>query len=233
MFERLGKWRWITLVVVVLVAVAFAAPLLYNHFVASPAPAQLALPTVASPSPSSSAQPATTVSALDGAWHVGSATVVGYRVTAHALGFGQTFVGRTGKVWGSIKVVNGAVSRGSFTVDMTSFSGSKRERTVADTKKYPTATFVLTQPFKAKGSATGTVQHYAARGNLILRGRSIPVTLTVSQERKGSALYVLATCPVVFSHWHIAVPFGVKSHGSVEILLGLVRGAGNTSSAAS
>jgi polyisoprenoid-binding protein YceI len=229
MFERLGKWRWITLAVVVLVAAAFAGPLLYNHFMASPAPAQLALPVVASPSPSSSSQPATTVSALDGAWHVGSATVVGYRVTAHALGFGQTFVGRTGKVWGSIKVANGSVSRGSFSVDMTSFSGSKRERQVADTKTYPTATFVLTRPFKAKGSATGAVRHYSARGNLILRGRTIPVTLTVSQERKGSVLYVLATCPVDLAHWHIAVPFGVKSHGTVEILLGLVRGVGNTS----
>lgn len=232
MMARLRKWRWTLGTVAALVVVALCAPLLYNHFVAAPAPPKLALPPIKGTSAASKAPP--TISALGGAWNVGSRSIVDYWVTVHALDFRQTLVGRTGKVWGSFKVVNGSVARGSFTVDMSSFSGSKRERQVADTKTYPTATFVLTRPFKTKdGSAGGTVQRYSARGNLILRGRTIPVTLMVSQERKGSALYVLADCQVAFARWHIPVPFGIEGRGSLEILLGLVRGAGNTASAAS
>lgn len=227
---RLHKWRWILGTVAALAVVALCAPLLYNRFIATPAPTELALPPAQSSSAASKAF--TNASALDGEWNVGSHSIVGYRATVHALGFQQTFVGRTGKVWGSIKVANGLVAGGSFTVGMSSFSGSSRERQVADTKTYPTATFVLTRSFKVS-SAGGTAQRYSACGNLVLRGRTIPVTLIVSQERKGSALFLLADCQVAFGRWHVPVPFGVKGRGTVEILLGLVRTAGNTASAAS
>jgi hypothetical protein len=49
----------------------------------------------------------------------------------------------------------------------------------------------------------------------------------LSEERYGSTLYVLADIPTHFADWHISVPYGVEDHGTLEVLLDLIQGAGN------
>ena len=198
----------------------------FDRHVSAPAPAKLALPPLKSGSSASKAGAGHAT--LEGAWNLGPATVVGYRVAVDTLGLRKTIVGRTNRAWGSVTVRGGRVARGSFTVDMTSFRGGKRERDLIDAKAYPTATFVLTGPIKLdSGSADGAVRHYTATGRLTLRGVTTPVALMVSQERKGTTFYVLADISIAFARWHVPVPYGVKSRGTIEVLMGLIRGAGN------
>jgi polyisoprenoid-binding protein YceI len=226
MVRLLHRWRWIVVAIAVLAIVLVAGVVTYERHFSAPAPAKLALPPLksgSSTSPASSAQ-----AALDGAWNLGPATVVGYRVAVGTLGLHKTIVGRTNRAWGSVAVRDGRVARGSFTVDMTSFRGGTRESDLIDAKAHPTATFVLTGPIKLdSGSADGAVRHYTATGRLTLRGVTTPVAVVVSQERKGTTFWVLADISIAFARWHVPVPSGVKSRGTIEVLLGLVRGAGN------
>jgi hypothetical protein len=50
------------------------------------------------------------------------------------------------------------------------------------------------------------------------------MAIALAEERLGSTLYVLANIPVRFADWHIAVPDGVASSGTVEVMLHLSRG---------
>ena len=53
----------------------------------------------------------------------------------------------------------------------------------------PTATFVLTSPITRAGApADGTVQHYAATGELTLHGTARALTFPVADERIGSTI---------------------------------------------
>lgn len=213
-------------VATVLAVVAVAGVFAYDRHFATPAPARLALPAPTSSPGTSNAGSST--AALDGTWNVGRTSIVGYRVAVDAFGLSKTIVGRTNRVWGSVTVARGRVATGSFSVDMASFRGGKRERELIDAGHYRTATFVLTGPITlAGGSTDGAARHYTAMGELNLRGQTTPVTLVVSQERDGAIFYVLADTSIAFARWHVQLPFGVKSHGTIEVLLGLVRGPGN------
>ena len=137
----LRKWRWIVGAAAVLAILMVSGVVIYNRHVAAPAPAKLTLPPLKSGSSNDHASPVP--AALDGAWNVGRATIVGYRVSVDALDLSKTIVGRTNRVWGSVTVAGGRVARGSFTVDMASFRGGMRVRGLIDAKTYRTATFVL------------------------------------------------------------------------------------------
>jgi polyisoprenoid-binding protein YceI len=71
------------------------------------------------------------------------------------------------------------------------------------------------------------MRHYTATGKLTLRGVTTPVALVVSQECKGTTFYLLADISIAFARWHIPVPHGVNSRGTIEVLMGLIRGTGN------
>jgi polyisoprenoid-binding protein YceI len=220
--RRLKMRRWIIGGVAILLVVGFGGPLVYNQVVA--APALLTLPTgqrVADTSPGAMS--------LGGLWHVvGPSTRAGFRVVTGALGYQNTVIGRTSKAQGSLMISGNVVRTASFTVDLSSINTSASGRTLMDVATYPTATFVLTHPIQlARTPADGTVQHYAATGALTFHGVTRPVSITLENEGLGSTLYVLTDIPIVFADWHIAVPYGVAGSGTLEVLLGLIQGAGN------
>ena len=72
-----------------------------------------------------------------------------------------------------------------------------------------------------------------------MHGVTKSVTFPVSVEVvSGTAVYVLADVPVVFANWDISNPsvggfVTTKSTGTLEVLLDLVRGAGNPVSSGS
>jgi polyisoprenoid-binding protein YceI len=215
--------RWIIGGATVLVVLAFGGPFIYNHVTAGSAPAMLTLPMGQSGARSGAIS-------LDGLWHAGPSSVVGFRVPTDALGYRGTVVGRTSKVWGSITISGASVSKGSFTVDMASVTSSSSARNILEVGVDPTATFVLTSPIKLAGTPVGgTVQHDTATGKLTLHGTTKSLTFTLAHERTGSAIYVLADIPIDFADWHISVPYGVESSGTLEVLLGLIQDAGNRS----
>jgi polyisoprenoid-binding protein YceI len=237
---------WVGGAVLCIAVLAVAAPFVYIHFIEGPAPAKLELPTVHTPTsapgaPTSAASPAT----VSGTWNVGSGSLAGYRVQETLVGQNSTAVGRTSKIWGSVHIDGGSVTQGTFTVDMASVESDQSERNaqfdgrIMDVDQYPTATLVLTSPIPLGTlPAVGTTAQYRAQGTLTMHGESKPVAFTVTAERIGSEIDVLADLSITFSDWNIANPsvggfVTTASNGTLEVLVHLGKGAGNAPSASS
>jgi polyisoprenoid-binding protein YceI len=223
---------------IVLVVAAVGGPYVYIHFVEGKAPAPLSVNT--STSPASSTSPSATSSSasstsLDGAWSVGSGSVVGYRVHETLLGQSNTATGRTSSVTGSLTVAGDTVTAGSFSADLTSVASDKSQRDhqfqgrIMNTATYPTATFKLTQPV-ALGSepADGVTVTRQATGDLTLHGVTKSITFAVSVKRTGSTIAASGSVPIVFADYNIANPsfagtVTTDDHGTLEFLLNFTK----------
>jgi polyisoprenoid-binding protein YceI len=230
------RLRWWIVGVVVVVVLLVGGPFVYIHLIEGPAPDKLSLPpnrtgSVTTPPPSSST--------VSGVWNVGAGSTVGYRVQEVLVGQHSTAVGRTTRVSGSISISGTSVVKGSFTVDMSSVKSDQSERNdqfdgrIMDVSAYPLAKFVLTNPIALDAiPAGGTSRRYSAIGDLTMHGVTKSVTFTVSAERRGATIYVLADIPIVFADWNISNPsvggfVTTQSTGTLEVLLDLTRGPGN------
>jgi polyisoprenoid-binding protein YceI len=240
--RRLAGFRWwIAGAIAVMAVLAIGGPFVYIHFIEGPAPAKLNLPK--SPNTAVTASSGTSGS-IAGTWNVGRGSVVGYRVQEVLIGQQSTAVGRTSKVWGSLAISGTTVTEGSFTVDMDSVVSDQSERNaqfdgrIMDVGAFPTATFTLTSPIGlGTVPVAGTARQYRASGNLAMHGVTKAITFTVSAERLGSDIDVLADIPVVFADWDIANPsvggfVTTQSTGTLEVLLELTTGPGNVPSTA-
>jgi polyisoprenoid-binding protein YceI len=237
-----GEPWWITGGVVVVVAIlAVAAPFVYIHFIEGPAPAKLELPK------STGSATATTAgqrgsNAVAGVWNVGAGSVAGYRVDEVLIGQNSTAVGRTHEVWGSVTIDGTTVTTGRFSANMASVVSDQSERnarfdgSIMDVAQFPTATLTISSPIDlAPVPDPGTVAHYGATGALAMHGVTKPVSFTVTAERVGDEIDVLADITIPFSQWDIANPsiggfVTTASKGTLEVLLHLTRGAGNPAS---
>jgi polyisoprenoid-binding protein YceI len=242
--------NWLILGGVVVVVLAVAGPFVYIHFIEGPAPAKLGLPkddttatSKSSAGSSAGATTAVTVKQLNGIWHVGQGSIVGYRVGEVLIGQHSTAVGRTGEVWGSLTVGNESVTDGNFTVNMASVKSDQSMRNaqfderIMDVSSYPTAKFVLTKPISLGSvSGNGAVKQYDANGQLTMHGVTKTVSFPVSMELSSNSAYILADVPIVFANWDISNPsvggfVTTQNSGTLEVLLHFVRGAGNPASA--
>jgi polyisoprenoid-binding protein YceI len=233
--------RWIVIGAVVVLVLAVAGPYVYIHFIEGPAPAKLSLPTRSGPS-NKAANTANATGSLDGTWNVGPGSITGYRVQEVLIGQQSTAVGRTTKIWGSLEIANQTVTSGSFTVDMASVVSDQSERNaqfdgrIMDVSAYPTASLTLSDPI-VLGSVPdeGTIKRYPASGDLSMHGVTRSVSFTVSAERVGAGIDVLADIPIAFSEWNISNPsvggfVTTQSTGTLEVLLHLTQGKGNPAS---
>jgi polyisoprenoid-binding protein YceI len=247
--HRLRNWLIAGIAVVVVLAVG--GPFVYIHFIEGPAPAKLTLPGHETNTTGGSTAATVTRSGtkggteqVNGTWNVGQGSVVGYRVGEVLIGQNSTAVGRTQKVWGSLSVNGGSVTKGTFTANMASVTSDQSERNaqfdgrIMDVTTYPTAQFVVTKPISlGSGLSAGTVEHYPAAGHLTMHGVTKPISFKVSMELEGGGAYVLAEVPIVFANWDISNPsvggfVTTQNSGTLEVLLHLVRGAGNPASTA-
>ncbi len=232
----------------VVAIVAVAGPYIYIHFVEGPAPAKLELPTAKSTSSTSAAtqgSASTSSSSPSGTWNVGSGSLAGYRVQEVLLGQNATAVGRTSEIWGSLTITGTTVTKGTFTVNMASVVSDQSERNahfegpIMDVTQYPRATLTLSSPISLGTiPAVGVVEHYGATGALDMHGVTKTVSLTVSAERLGSEIDVLADIAIPFSDWNISNPsiggfVTTANKGTLEVLLHLTQGAGNAASTSS
>jgi polyisoprenoid-binding protein YceI len=238
--------RWIIAGVVVVVVLAVGGPYVYIHFIEGPAPAKLVLPKGGAAAGSSSTGATVDLSKLAGTWNVGAGSVAGYRVQEVLIGQNSTAVGRTSEIWGSVALAGKSVTKATFTVNMASVVSDQSERNaqfdgrIMDVSDYPTAKLVLSDPISlASGLVTDGSKQYTATGSLTMHGVTKSVTFPVSVEvASGAAVYVLADVPIVFADWDISNPsvggfVTTKSTGTLEVLLDLVRGAGNPVSSGS
>lgn len=218
-------FRWLAAALITVVALAAAIPYAYIHVVEGKAPAALAV--------SAPAAPAAATSSVDGTWTVVPGSQAGYRVGEVLAGQSTTAVGRTSAVTGQFTVAGDAVTRASFTVDLTKVKSDQSRRDaqfqgrIMDTAKYPNAVFVLTTPIPLGPLATAAgTQTVKASGTLQLHGITKPVTATLTVARSANAVQVSGQIPVLFADYGIANPsfagfVTTQDHGVVELLLSL------------
>jgi polyisoprenoid-binding protein YceI len=228
--------RWLIAAIVVVVVLAVGIPFVYIHFIEGSAPAKLALPPSKGGGTGSGS---TSVGSVDGTWHVGKGSVVGYRVQEVLIGQHTTAVGRSSTVSGSITISGTDVTAGAFTVNMASVVSDQSERNasfdgrIMDVAQYPTATLKLTAPIDLGTiPAVGATGTYDASGDLTMHGVTKPVIFTVSAERTSAGIDALADIPIEFSNWDIQNPsvgglVTTADDGTLEALLHLTTGPGN------
>ncbi len=233
-------WKWIVGGLAVVVVLAVLAPFVFIHFIEGPAPAKLTLPPPSGSGTTSTTAAATsTTDGLAGTYHVSSGSQAGYRVTEVLVGQHTTAVGRTTRIWGTTTITGSTVSAASFTVNMASVKSDQSGRNaqfdgrIMDVTRYPVATLVLTQPIDLGATpAVGTKSTYSATGRLTMHGVTRQVSFPLSAERTTDGIYVLADVHIVFFDWGIANPSAgfvtTSSTGTLEVLVHLTKGAGNS-----
>jgi polyisoprenoid-binding protein YceI len=226
-----GWKRWTVLGVVVAVVLVVGGPFVYIHFIQGKAPAPLTLGSSSAGDPTTG--PTTGGgggggrSVADGTWSLGDGSLVGYRISETIFGQSNVAVGRTSSITGSVTIAGDTVTKGSFTVEMTTVASDEARRDVQfndrimETSTYPTATFALTGPIDlGRIPAEGGTGTYRATGTLTLHGVTKTVTFTVQARRSGSAFEVAGSIPVTFADYGIENPsFGfvtTEDHGVLE-----------------
>jgi polyisoprenoid-binding protein YceI len=231
--------------VVLVVVVAVAGPYIYIHFIEGPAPARLELPRPGGTTSTSAQGSISSPRSVGGTWNVGAGSVAGYRVQETLLGQSSTAVGRTSQLWGSLTISGSTVTDGTFTADMESVMSDQSERNarftgpIMDVSQYPTTKLTLSSPIHLRSiPAEGVIENYNATGSLDMHGVTRAVTFTVSAERLGAQIDVLADITLPFADWKISNPsiggfVTTANSGTLEVLLHLTQAAGNAASISS
>jgi polyisoprenoid-binding protein YceI len=215
-------------------------------------PAEVALgsilpaPTDAPGSAETDGDPAGTPGSFDGTWTVdteagsledGTATFAGYRIEEELGGIGaNTAVGRTQEVDGTMIVAGTTATELTVTVDMTTLRSDdeRRDSQLAtrglETARFPTATFVLTEPIvldeiPEEGESISTT----AVGELTLHGVTQTVEVDVDAQWTGEHIEVAATLDVALADYDIEPPTGflvlsIADTGTIELHLLFERG---------
>jgi polyisoprenoid-binding protein YceI len=180
---------------------------------------------------------------VSGTWKVdrtitnadGTATFAGFRVNENLVGVGATtVVGRSPAVDGTVTVDGTTITAAQFTVDLTAITSNDSRRDpriqdALDTSRYPTATFVLTDPIDV-GSvpAQGQQISVAATGDLTIHGVTRHVTVDLQAQLENNVLVVVGSAPVTFSDFGVKAPSApivasVDDHGTIELQLYLTK----------
>ena len=240
--QRRSWVRWVIGGVVVVLVLVVGGPFVYIHFIEGPAPAKFSLSTATTPSTSSTTPSAvstpgktpakTGADPLTGTWKISEGSSAGYRVKETLFGQSNTATGRTNSVTGSMTIAGTTVTKGSFTVDMTSVKSDRDLRDsqfqgrIMDTADFPTATFVLTKPIGlAPIPKDGVIKSYPGTGELTLHGTKKTVTIPLTAKRTGNVIQVQGILTITFADYGVNNPSGgpaqVGNSGQMEFLLNL------------
>jgi polyisoprenoid-binding protein YceI len=183
---------------------------------------------------------------IDGTWTVDtsvgsfedfSGTWAGYRVEEELAGIGgNTAVGRTPNVTGTMTVAGDEVTAVDVDVDLTTLQSDSGTRDGAlrsrglESDRFPTATFSLTQPLALPaGADTGERVTAQATGDLTIHGVTQPITLTVEAQLSGTTAAIVGQAPVRLTDFDIDPPTGfsvlsIKEDGTFEFQLFFTKG---------
>jgi polyisoprenoid-binding protein YceI len=183
---------------------------------------------------------------IDGTWKVdtsitssadSSTSFVGYRVqeTLASIG-GNTAVGRTSGVSGTMTIAGTKVTDVTIEADLTGLTsddqrrdGQLRQRGI-QTNQFPTATFKLTSPIDLGSVPTdGQEIKVTASGQLTLHGATKDVQVPLTSKLSGSVITVTGSLPIVFSDYGVEAPtsfavVSIEDHGTMELQLFFSKG---------
>jgi polyisoprenoid-binding protein YceI len=162
-------------------------------------------------------------SGVDGTWNVDttvgsfsdfSSTWAGYRVKEQLASIGgNTAVGRTPNVSGSMTIDGNSVTAVDVDVDLTTLQSDSGQRDAAmhgrglQSDQFPKATFSLTEPVQLPESIGGSVSA-TATGELTIHGVTKPVTVDVQADVSGNTAAVVGQAPIALSDYGIEAPTG-------------------------
>jgi polyisoprenoid-binding protein YceI len=176
---------------------------------------------------------------LTGDWMLvgGGSSFAGYRVGQQVAGIGgETVVGRTASVEGSLSFDGTAITSTEVTVDMAGLDSGESLRDsvlrnqAIETVRFPTASFVLTQPMPVNVPAEGEMVRRTVSGDLTLHGVTRAVDVDVQAVLRGGRLIVVGSSEVRFADFNISPPRGpaqvlsVEDRGTMEVQLTFERG---------
>jgi polyisoprenoid-binding protein YceI len=233
-------WKKIVAALVVLILLVVGGSWfyakVYHKAPAELAPADLvtALDASVPAGSNGTAAPSTSSDDVSGAWQAVSTSLLRYRVNETINGFDKTAVGETHDISGTLTIDGTTVSKGDFTVDMTTVKSDESRRDnqfsgrVMDVAQFPTATFKITSPIQfGSVPAEGKILQTTATGDLTLHGTTKSVTFDLQALRKNGKIGIIGTIPVVFADYSIPNPtfatVTTDDHGVLEFIVVFVR----------
>jgi polyisoprenoid-binding protein YceI len=163
--------------------------------------------------------------AVDGTWTVDrsvgsfaafSGTWVGYRFDEELVGIGgNTAVGRTPDVSGTMTVADGAVTAVDVEVDVTTLDSDRRDGALGsrglESDRFPTATFSLTDPVPLPAGLTdGERASVTATGELTIHGVTNEAAVELQAELQGDTTVVVGSAPIALADYGIDPPTGLS-----------------------
>lgn len=221
---------------VTLLAVLAGAIGLWYLFLRPEGPNAVGSADLVIPSSSVEAEPET-----DGTWQLDtsigsfadfSGSWVGYRVQEELAGIGgNTAVGRTPEVSGTLAIEGSTLLAASITADLGSLvSDDERRddqlrRQALETDEIPTATFELSEPIEIPATAVeGVTIEVVARGNLTLHGQTRAVDFPLDVRYENGVIGVAGSLEISFADFEIEKPtsfvvLSVDDHGTIDLQL--------------
>lgn len=246
-YFRAHRWLQIVLILGVLGGMAGGGYTLWVVFLHPPGPAAVTESGLPFPSLGGDALPTPDPSGskIERHWEVNTSigsfsdftsSFVGYRVQEELAGIGGNIaVGRTPDVTGSMTTVGLTLTQAEFTANMQALvsdesqrDGRLREQAI-ETDRFPTATFVLTDPITLPADAapddTLTV---TASGDLTLHGETHPIEIQLRGRLRGDVLVVVGSMEITFADFGIEKPesfkvLSVADDGTLEVQLFLTQ----------
>ena len=209
--------------------------------VPSRAPATSSAGSSAAATSSASSSSTTPSGGIDGTWNVDTSigsfsdfsdSFVGYRVQEQLASIGgNTAVGRTPAVSGSLTIAGTKVTAVTIQADLTGLKSDDNRRDGQlshqglETSTYPTATFSLTSPIDL-GSvpADGTEVSVSATGKLTLHGQTKDVQIPLKAKLSGNTIVVTGSLEITFADYGISKPnsfavLSIADTGTLELQL--------------
>jgi len=165
-----------------------------------------------------------------------SGSFVGYRVQEQLVNIGgNTAVGRTPDVTGSLTLEGASVTSAEFSAKLAGLTSDERGRDgrVSDalnTRQFPTATFVLSSPISpASVPEDGQEITVTASGKLTIRGVTRDVQLPLTAKLSGSTLTLKGALEIRFADFGVPKPtsfsvLSIADTGIIEVQLQMTRG---------
>jgi polyisoprenoid-binding protein YceI len=173
-------------------------------------------------------------SGLIGRWTLAAngESFVGYRVREELARIGTTTaVGRTRSVTGSLRFDGSAITEVRIEADLRNLQSddSRRDgalrRQALETDRYPTASFVLTEPIRL-GAVPAESQPLAATavGDLTIHGATRNVSIDLEGQLANGFVVVVGSLDIRFADYGIAQPsslavLSVEDRGTMELQL--------------
>jgi polyisoprenoid-binding protein YceI len=210
-------WKWLVLGAVVVVALGVAGWYFFLKSDPEPRAAIKETPIVTTTTVSGQ-QPASTDSALDGAWTVkpgNTQNFVGYRITEKLFAniSESEATGRTDNVTATMTIDGTSVKDVTVTADLrdltsdNSFRDGRIKSDGLESDDFPEAKFVLSEPITLSAvPAAGDTIKTEATGDFTLHGVTKKVTIPLEGRWDGKQVQVVGNLPIVFGDYGITAP---------------------------